>query len=281
MEKAIIVLNFDDGRRIDNQVLQYMVQNNIPATFYINMGYVRKEFQIPATIAEPMSENELRNLESMKIFEIASHGYEHTNNWDSIERGVKALQEWKKEKSKTIGFSSPGSGLKESDILQNKKKVNEIGLSYIRLELRIQTHHLIRTAARKAARIIKSGFLYRIAYKETLMDQIENGICYCISALWDTRVQQLKAIVNESMKQKKVCAILFHSIASKEDKEYGDPWSWKKDKYLEFCEYLLMQRNAGKLELMTMEQAVQELEKVKNADTEKNIKKYRKSIEKI
>ena len=261
MEKAIVVLNFDDGRKIDNQILQYMIQNNIPATFYINMGYVRKEFEIPATIAEPMSEEELRNLESMELFEIASHGYEHTNDWDSIERGVKALREWKKEKTETIGFSSPGSGLKETDILQNQKKVKEIGLSYIRLELRIQTHLLIRTAARKAARITKSNFLYQIAYKETLMDQMENGICYCVSALWDTTVQQLKAIVNEAIQQKKVCVILFHSIASKEDKEYGDTWSWKKEKYLKFCEYLLEQRNAGRLELMTMEQAVQELGK--------------------
>lgn len=32
----------------------------------------------------------------------------------------------------------------------------------------------------------------------------------------------------------------------------------EKRKYLKFCEFLLEQRNAGKLELMTMEQVVQE-----------------------
>ena len=63
---------------------------NIPGTFNITTGYILKEIneQDKPGPHEPMSIEEIKELSSNSIFEIAGHGYTHDNDINNLVLGV-------------------------------------------------------------------------------------------------------------------------------------------------------------------------------------------------
>ena len=223
-DKALISLSFDDGR-IDNYNILYplLKKYNLPATLNITTGFVRGEGRLKRLApTEPMNVDMVKEMFQDPLVEIASHGN---------------------------GFASPGTDLNLDEYQEMKQELNASHLEYVRLSLRYLSYPILKTYLRKASRLLKWPFLYRLAYQDTLMSHVENGILYSIPVLSSIKVSELKAIINEAESTGKVCILMFHSIV--EDGKLRDNWDYERTKFTDLCEFLVRERDEQRLDVVT------------------------------
>ena len=151
-----LVFSFDDGRK-DNlcAALEILEKNNIPASFNITTDFVSsllKENELPCKNSA-LSKEEVKQLGSKDIFEIAGHGKRHSNECKNLIRGVVELREWFSNKI-INGIASPYSQAKIEDLISDKNEYFNNGISYIRLGDRITSLCFVKKALRKINRKI-------------------------------------------------------------------------------------------------------------------------------
>lgn len=253
-DKALISLSFDDGR-IDNYNILYplLKKYNLPATLNITTGFVRGEGRLKRLApTEPMNVDMVKEMFQDPLVEIASHGYYHLNTKEDILKGQKELLKDLNVEMLTQygnGFASPGTDLNLDEYQEMKQELNASHLEYVRLSLRYLSYPILKTYLRKASRLLKWPFLYRLAYQDTLMSHVENGILYSIPVLSSIKVSELKAIINEAESTGKVCILMFHSIV--EDEKLRDNWDYERTKFTDLCEFLVRERDEQRLDVVT------------------------------
>lgn len=135
------------------------------------------------------------------------------------------------------------------------------GIEYVRLSLRYVSNPRIKTFIRKISRVLPFPILYRLAYQDTLMDSVEDGLVYSVPVLSSISVAQLKSLISYTIKHKKVCILMLHSIV--EDEKVRDNWDYEKSKFESLCHYLFVMQQQGLLEVVTSHNAYKLLKSVK------------------
>ena len=240
MERAIISFSFDDGR-MDNYTIAYPIMKKlgIPATFNITTGFVEGKFEDGRlTHAKPMIMDMVRELYYDPEFEIAGHGYWHENSLDDILKGIKCLIEeiGVKNLDTQIGFASPGTSLDLNYYQTIKNELNNHNICYIRLSKRYLSYPLLKVLCRKLNRFFHWPYMFKLAYQDTLMDGVHDNLLYSIPVMASTTVKEVKALINEAVKEKKACILMWHSIVHKND--VRDNFDYDVRKFEEICVWL-------------------------------------------
>lgn len=251
MDRALIGFSFDDGRK-DNYTIAYPIlkKYGLSSTFNITMGYIKgdlpKEHLCPA---DPMSVEMLREINNDPMMEIAGHGYMHQNTLSDIVLGITSLREILDSRLSSVGFASPGSGLKEDDYERLKCELAKQGINYVRLSLRYRSHPLLKSYIRKASRLLPLPFLYNMAYQDTLMDDVKNGLIYSVPVLSVISVNELRSLCKTAVQKKKALVLMFHSIV--ENGDCRDNWDYERGKFEKFCQWLSTCQKKGSLKVAT------------------------------
>lgn len=251
MERCLIGLSFDDGR-IDNYTLlrPLLERYDLPATFNITTGYVLGKLN-PGnpTDVKPMDMDMVKELSRNPLFEIAGHGWAHKNSIEDIHEGFDDLKRRLGVEKLTElgdGFASPGTGLA---VETWRQLVAESGssLNYARVSLRYTSHAKLKTLIRKVSRVTKWPLFYRWAYQDTLMDGVEDGKLYSVPVLASISISELKALIDYSVKHRKACILMFHSIVP--DGQVHDNWDYEEGPFSELCQYLKEEESRGTLQV--------------------------------
>ena len=233
-------------------------------------------FRLPMTLAQ--AEEMARD----PLCELASHSADHSNRWDSICQGIKDLRKiikaagaednYPRRKDDKdgdtakgngaeagsgvsgeeilLGFASPGSELSATELLQMQTALQREGVLYARSAMRLRTFRLLRILARKVSRVIHVGFLYAIAYGDTLIDTSDTFALNSIPVLHDISLEQVKSLVRSAERKKKSCILLFHSVTKEGELMYDDTWSWDAGKFERLLEFLKEEQAAGRIRVV-------------------------------
>lgn len=253
MDIGMITLSFDDGRKDNFAVAKELLEKyQIPATFNIATGYI--EGKVDAGRNPALSKEELIEMYGNPLFEIAAHGDMHKNDLEDISNGRKKLIQWLNlPDDYKVGFASPGSEMSVEYIEANAEMLKGIGFQYVRTGLRVKSKKFLRTYARKAARLVHSPQLFKLAYADTLQESLTGLSIVSIPILHDTTLKQVQGIVDLAAKKKRWCVLMFHSIEKTGSKFYDDTWTWDSNAFEEFLKYLDRQRKEEKLDIITTE----------------------------
>ena len=251
MERAIISLSFDDGRRDNFRVFRdILTPGNIPATFNITSGFIDgtlppEEFRCKIP---PLTIEEIVKIYESPICEIALHGDRHKNTEEDIETGGRKIAKWLGIPEDTVfGFASPGGEMtsKRFNSMDNYVKKN---VSYMRCDMRITRHRRLKLFARKVSRVVKFSPIYRFAFSDTLMTDCPDRTVYSDLVLNGNTVSQVKSIIDHAVRKKAALTLTFHTIAFDED---ADKWSWSASKLEKICDHLRLLRDSGKADILT------------------------------
>lgn len=238
---AGVVLSFDDGR-LDNYniALSILKAKGIPATFNIATAYV--DGTIPKDerpcINESMKVEHVVDLEK-RGFEIAGHGDCHQNSLADIERGIGKLKNWMNySDDRKVGFASPNSKFTEEDFFAEKENLERIGISYVRVGIK-NSSSLYGKIMRRLAYLTKSSYLYKQGFQNSLETLSNPFVLHSIPIMNKATVDQVQGIVQEAIKKKKDCILMFHSIVESDSPFIYDDWSWDRKKFEELCEWLV------------------------------------------
>ena len=253
---AIITLSFDDGR-VDTYTVakEILEKNNIPATINIATGYIEGNVAI-GTNTPPMTKENVIELASNELFEIAAHGDLHKNDFDDIAVGREKLLSWL-GKDGNIGFASPGSVMTVDYINDNEDKLKEIGFSYIRTSCIHQKKcfEKVKTLSRKAARVTNSALLYRLAYSDLTV--VDGLAVTSIPVFSFTTFRQMKSIIRLAVRRGMLLTLMFHSVCKPGDSGYENIYSHDWDGFSRLVSYLAKMRDTGKLQIMTTKKALE------------------------
>lgn len=253
LQKCLVSLSFDDGR-IDSYTMAYPILKKIdlPATFNITMGYVTGKLT-PGnpTDVKQMNVDMVRELFSNNKFEIAGHGWAHQNDITDIEKGITELKSLLGVNTLTRfgdGFASPGTGLSlETWHRLTSNQSNTI--RYARVSLRYKSCAWLKTLIRKTSRVLQWPCLYRMAYQDTMMNDVQDGLIYSIPVLSSITTNELKAVIKKAIKTKQAIVLMFHSIVP--DGAIHDNWDYEEGKFDTFCQFLKQEEKEGKLKVCT------------------------------
>lgn len=252
LDRGIIAFSFDDGR-VDNYTIvrQFLKSQNIPATFNITTGYVDgscPKALLPTNKAA-MSIDNVKLLGLDTLFELALHGNNHLNTAEDIAAGREKMMKWLDlSEPYLFGFASPGSGINLSDAEFLKVEPFRSGVSYIRTGLRYRTMKHIRILARKAGRVIHWPVFYKIAYSNTFMLPGNGRVLYSVPIMSDITVEQVAGLIDMCIKHRCALILMLHSIEERPQ----DPWAWSVSKFQTLCNYLVEQKDCGKLDIETV-----------------------------
>lgn len=250
MGKSFIAISFDDGRQDNVAVIDKLTANGIPATLYVTTGYVDgtcPHDKLP-TNAPAMSAEDVKRLFHNPLVEIGMHGDMHLNeDWD-IRNGRKKLLRWLDlDESYQFGFASPSTAFPADRFVRSEDPLYARDIAYLASGLRNVSHQKLRSLARKAGRVIHSGLLYKTAYLDTMMRDCPDRVIYRVPVLGDISFEQLRALTENAVRRHASLVFMFHSIA-----DGDDAWTWSKDKFERLVDFLVMQRETEKIELVTV-----------------------------
>lgn len=248
-----VVLSFDDGRK-DNYAaaMEILERKKLPATFNITSGYIEKSIPLDELCQnEPMSIDEVVELSKIPFFEIAGHGYAHLNTFDDWHKGVEQLKLWLEPDyfKNGYGVASPHSIVTDSWIASRKDKLLNSEIKYIRTGLKNQFQFAQR-AISKASRLTGSKYLAYLPIEDSLRQL--NGpqeLYYSIPILNAHSFEQIKYIINMTVKRQGDVIFMLHSVLKSGKDYYDDLYSWDYDRFLKLCTYLYEMQSQGNLEV--------------------------------
>ena len=244
MEHALISFSFDDARA-DNYAAfnKVLFLRNIPVTLNVTTGYVDGScLESNKPCAKPaLTKSQVIELSKNPLVEIALHGDNHLNTVSDISVGRDKLIKWfEKDQECTFGFASPGSQMSVSDFISTDEQTLMNYIVYMRHSLRIFDKHTLRVFARKVCRVTHFPFLYKVAYKNTIMHECSDRVIYAVPVLKDTSVNELISLIKQCVKEKGALVLMFHSIV--DDVTNEDNWSWATSKFEALCDYIKYNR---------------------------------------
>ncbi len=251
-QKGTITISVDDGRKDAFRLAQEVLPKyNIPATFNITTAFVDKE---NTGKTGSITLNELKEMYNNPLVEIAGHGHAHKNDDEDIIYGRSLLYSWLGIKDESIGFASPGSGLKNNHIKENAKKLRDMGYLYIRSGISVdqptESHEKVKEQIKNTA---------VSDYVINNVNQLSYGFnSMCVNSVIVfnyTSVEELKQLVDIAESEKACLTFMFHGITKDGEADPENLWCFSFDKFLEFLEYLAQKRDDGKIEILTTREA--------------------------
>ena len=266
MKKAVISLSFDDGRKDNKDVFESILfPMNIPVTLNITTGYVDGSCpeKMKPSDKDALTIEDIQQFSKNPLVELALHGDQHLNTKEDMLICRRKISEWTNQSraGKRYGIASPGSGLSVQGFIESDDTFFRDEILYLRHSLRIKTKPYIRILARKIGRIVHIPFLFKIAYKDTIMESCPDRVIYAVPVLKDTTVSQLKCLIRQCIKQKGALTLMFHSIV--DDVSTEDNWSWKNNKFRELCRFIIEKSNNDVLEVLNTNDLFQLLKQEK------------------
>ena len=246
-----IALSFDDGA-LDGytNIFPLLKKYNFPATFNIVTGYLEPNTCGVEKPFPTLTWKMVREMLSSSLIEIANHSSNHTNDWYAIAEGRNTIiTKLKMPIGKMIGFASPESKLSGVRVLSNKEQFINLGISYVRTGMRIRSHNLARIVARKVGRVMHLGWIYKIAYGDTLLDSEDNYFLYSVPIMKDTTINQLISLIEYAKSEDKNIILLLHRIKKSDEASYNDSWSWDYSKFECLLQYLHNEQLNGHVEM--------------------------------
>ena len=244
-----VVLSFDDGRGDNAEVaFNVLAPREIPATFNITTGYIDRSCpeDLSPSNNPPLTIDDVKKIAANPIFEIALHGDKHLNTIDDIYIGRDKILKWLDLPSEQkFGFASPGSRFSPTVFNSDEMRSFRSSIAYMRVSLRINKHMFFRVMCRKAARLTHLPSLFKVAYKETLLDKQDGQILYSVPVMKSTSFKEIKSLVDYAIRKDKSLVLMFHSI--KDNLTQEDNWTWSKKRFERLCKYLELMRNEKQL----------------------------------
>ncbi len=246
-DKGTVIISVDDGRvdayRFFKEILE---PYNIPATFNIVTDWVKAGGE---KLDWVISREELTEIASSPLVEIAGHGHTHKNSDEDILTGRQKLCEWLGLSGK-IGFASPGSGMKGDFVRENAKKLSDMGFLYIRscdgAEGVVERHSQLIAQAKA------NGYSDYVIENIPRMAYEYDGI-FVNSAVvtFNSSEEDIKRLTEIAINEKACILFMFHSFKKIGEPAYDDTYSYDFDKAKQLAEYWSMLKSQGKLDIMT------------------------------
>lgn len=251
-----VVLSFDDGRGDNYQLFRdYLRPKEIPFTINIASAYVNgtiSEDNLPCKNTA-MSVEELKDMATSPIVEIAGHGFEHLNELKDYILGLEWLNECVGVKCK--GVASPYSAIEVKEARDLLSQLSDKYLaypSYFRLGMRGKDT-LITRIIRKIALFSGSKLLFRISMRHGLLSELDKDIFYSVPILRRASVKQILSLVSYAKKKNVDLILMFHSVLRDGEQYSNSTWSFSYRKFTMLCEYLLLDKD---IQLCKMEELV-------------------------
>lgn len=251
-EKGVITISVDDGRKDAYRLAQEVLPKyNIPATFNITTAFVDKN---NSGTKGSVTLNQLKEMYDNPLVEIAGHGHAHKNDDADIIYGRELLYNWLDIKEDTIGFASPGSGLKNNHIKENAQKLRDMGYLYIRSGISVEEptaqHEKVKEKIKPYA---KSDY---VVNNVNQLSYGFNSMCVNSVIVFNyTSVEELKQLVDIAESEKACLTFMFHGITKDGEADPDNLWCFSYDKFLEFAQYLTERREKGGIEILTTKEA--------------------------
>jgi hypothetical protein len=258
MDKAIVTITFDDGRRDNYKVAKELLDRyEIPATFYIVTAFIENKKQIGKN--GPLSREEMEFLVNNDLFEIAVHSDYHTNDFNDIRVGANKLRDWYKNLDE-LGFASPHSEMDKDQVVENKELWKELNIKYVRIGNNFRKFYWPEKIIAKLAKMTKSKLLFRLVYRSSFMDTTNDYALVCVPIMNENTFEQIKSLIDSAVKLKKWVILSFHTIGFPDDLGYNSMWCWDYYKFEKLCQYLSELKNNGKLSVLTAMDSVKKME---------------------
>lgn len=270
-DKTIISFSFDDGRKDNIDLAKgYLLSKNIPATFNITTGYI--DGTAPNCIkanVEPMSIDDVRWLNSQKIFEIALHSDKHKNDAKDVERGRVKLCDWLNlPKNTQFGFASPHSSfsLTNYDKYFDTDKItyvrigdNQSGKSFLKAKEKMskirQKISEKSFLSRLLNRYIDTPFFIKryacLLVKDSMIDAIDGKIIYSIPIFRGDKPETVNNYVKFAIRNNLSLVLMFHSVSEVNN---DNIYNYMTSDFIKICENLISLVDKKKCEIATVKE---------------------------
>ena len=255
-----ISLSVDDGS-LDGftNIFPLLKKYNLPATFNIVTKYLDEKTDDLEKPFPSLTWQIVKEMYSSSLIEFANHTSDHTNSWDSIAAGRDILiSRLDIPFNKKIGFASPESKISGTELLSNKPRFIRLGISYARTGIRVRSHKIYRILARKIGRVIHLGWIYKIAYHDTLMDKNDNYVLYSVPIMRDTTTNQVIALIKHAEAEKKSLILMLHRVKKPEEPGYNNNWCWDYGKFEYLLKYLHNEQLKGHIEVLKTQDIIKQ-----------------------
>lgn len=242
-----VVLSFDDGRKDNYRIAKEVLEPlGIPATFNITTGYIKRniaEEDKPGP-HEPMSLEELKELSSSGLFEIAGHGVTHNNDIQNLLNSVLELREMCDPNSDICGIASPHSQFDLKQFEEAKNLFIKNGIKYLRISNDYTKMNKVKVWLRRLNRVIHNGYLYYWVNQDSIMKNVD-FLLYSIPVIRDNRLREVISLIKKigNSNEDCICILMFHSILRKGEVYYDDLFSWDYEEFQKLCEYLIVSKS--------------------------------------
>lgn len=245
-ERGTIVISIDDGDADGFRVYENIFKKHrLSATYNVVTDLIGDENRL--------TREQLQILYNDPLIEIAAHGHTHQNDDEDVSKSVDCLYSWLDIKQDAIGFASPGSKMQNAFIEENAERLRSMKLLYVRTG-RNSNPNPQQLAFRDA--LIAQGapeFLYKNAPQ---LSYSFDGLCVNSAAIVHERsVADMKSLVELAAEEKACVVLTFHRFKKPGEENYEGKWCYDYDSFAEFAEYLSQMRDAGKIDVLTNEQA--------------------------
>ena len=239
MKKATVCLSIDDAREnILSLVYEELLIKKIPATINVVTGFIDGTAENRGYPC--ISKEQLIDIFSTNLFEIANHGDSHKNTIEDIKKGREKLISWLNlDKDTKLGFASPGSNLKVREARENRKELEDNGVLYVRTY--DNSISFDGNEKDSHAFISKKEFAFSslVVYK---------GV---------TPENRLIELTEYAIKNNLTLILMLHNFAKKGEEIYDGAWTYDLDEFSKFLNYLLEKREIGELDILTIKEALE------------------------
>jgi len=245
-ERGTIVISIDDGDADGFRVYENVLKKHrLSATYNLVTDLIGD--------TNRLTREQVQILYNDPLIEIAAHGHTHQNDDEDVSKSVECLYSWLDIKKGAIGFASPGSQMRNAFIEENAEHLRSMRLLYVRTGRNPKPNP--QQLAFRDALIAQgaSDFLYKNAPQFIYSF---DGLCVNSVGIGHQRpVADMISMVELAVAEKACVVFTFHRFKKPGEENYEGVWCYDYDSFVEFAEYLSQMRDAGKIDVLTNEQA--------------------------
>ena len=241
-----IVLSIDDGTIDNYRLYKLLAELSIPATFNIITERINRE--------NYLSLDELREIFSHPLMEIASHSHSHKNEYENITLGNENLFQWLGITERKIGFASPGSQMKRDFVVENEDSLHSLGLLYVRSsENPVPSEHQLALAKRLEE---EGASPWVVRNVERLIYRLDSMYLPSAVVYQHTTLDELKALADLAEREGACIVVMFHRVEKPGEPHWENLWCFDYDITESFLRYIKEKEERGTISLLTTRDAV-------------------------
>lgn len=247
-----ICFSFDDARGDFMNAYKILTSFQFPFTLNVTTGYVDKtssKMNWPCE-KEPLTAEQVKIISDYEKAEIALHGNDHNNDYQSMVICEQKLKEWLGlPPNSKLGCASPCGFMTEKAFYSNTKWGELV--CYIRLGLnRINNWQIVKKLARKIGHLLPLPFLFALSFEDTIMHDGDDPIIqYSVPLFRYVLPMQVRGIIRKTIKENGYLVFMCHSI--RDNVKGEDTWSYSSKRFVSICKYLKRLEERGLVKLCT------------------------------